>query len=65
MEDHRGQQEADTFCTSIDCSRESAGLSSQMEIEVKSEKMLEHIRGDLANRLLSYACENRVSSFCK
>jgi hypothetical protein len=43
MEDHGGQEEADAFSTAVDSTGQASGLSREMEVEIQSQQMFEHI----------------------
>ena len=52
MENHGGQQEADTLCSTINSPGQSSGLAREVEVKVQSQKMVENIARYFANSLL-------------
>lgn len=61
MEYHRRQQEADTFGTSIQSSRQASRLSRQMEVQVELQQMLIDIAGYTSDRFLGYAGKDSIT----
>lgn len=65
MEHHRCQQETNTLCSAVNCSRKTTGLATQMEVEVQSQKMVENVAGDFPNSCLGDSCEDSISKFLR
>lgn len=61
MEDHRSQEEADAFGTTIDGSGQTTSLARQMKLEVKSEKVFKDARCNTTDCLLSDASKDCIA----
>lgn len=61
MEDHRSQKEADSLGSSIDGSGQSTGLTSQVEIQIQAQKVVENISCNLSNGFLRNARKHSIS----
>jgi hypothetical protein len=61
MKDHGGQQEADALGPSVDCSRQSSGLSGQVEAQVQAKQVLVHTACDPSYGLLCNAGEDGIA----
>lgn len=63
MENHGGQQKANTLSTAINRASQAACLAREMKVEIKSQEMIEDILCNLSNSLLRDACKHRVAEF--
>lgn len=63
MEDHRGQQEADTLGSTVDCASQATSLAGEMEIQVESKKVVKDILGHFSNGLLRDTRKYRIAQF--
>jgi hypothetical protein len=65
MEDHGGQQEADTLSASIDGSCQASSLTRQMEAEVKLQQMLVYATCDFSDGFLSDTGKDGIAQLLK
>lgn len=63
MEDHRGQQEADTLGSAINCASQATSLAGEMEVKVESQEVVENVPCDFSDGLLRDTCKHRIAKF--
>jgi hypothetical protein len=63
VEDHRGQEEADAFSTTINRTGETTSLSGKVEIEIQSQEMFKDIRSHLPDCFLGNTSKDRIAEF--
>lgn len=63
MKDHGREQEADALRPAIDGPTEPARLPCEVEVEIETEKVVKHIAGHPADRLLRHVREDGVPNF--